>query len=291
MKDQSGLNINKLLEGLHDILKHGSLEEVAKSKAQQRLMGMVHAAQKGEKPASKKVADIAKSMGKKDVTDFAKTKHKGLPAKVAEECGCDDTMTDEELDMFSRHAGTKGRHNMNNPWNSLHKKGRHFKSRLRKEDADVEECAGVGIITKQNSTADVNSKTPQKNLDAFNLEEAMVDMCETQLKENEIRKGTQRAVPGLATWDKLDNNNSPYAAYRYGVALAGSPSENMDQHGPVGGKFVTIGYTDEDNHIINQAAKSMGVTSTKHGSKTSQELADVNVKSIVARIKKNKYGV
>jgi hypothetical protein len=45
-------------------------------------MGMVHAAKKGEKPASKEVAKVAKGMGKKDAEDFAKTKHKGLPEKA-----------------------------------------------------------------------------------------------------------------------------------------------------------------------------------------------------------------
>lgn len=63
------------------------LGEKAVSKKQQRFMGMVHAAQKGEKPASKEVAKVAKSMKKSDVTDFAKTKHKGLPTKKkADEC-------------------------------------------------------------------------------------------------------------------------------------------------------------------------------------------------------------
>jgi len=56
----------------------------AKSKAQQRFFGMVHAAQKGEKPASGKVAKVAKSISKKDAKDFASTKQKGLPEKVAE---------------------------------------------------------------------------------------------------------------------------------------------------------------------------------------------------------------
>ena len=37
-----------------------------------------------------------------------------------------------------------------------------------KQDVE-EEAAGVGIITKQNSTADVNKNTPRKNLKAFNL--------------------------------------------------------------------------------------------------------------------------
>jgi hypothetical protein len=58
------------------------IAEKAVSKKQQRFMGMVHAAQKGEKPASKEVSKVAKSMGKKDAEDFAKTKHKGLPEKA-----------------------------------------------------------------------------------------------------------------------------------------------------------------------------------------------------------------
>jgi hypothetical protein len=58
------------------------IAEKAVSKKQQRFMGMVHAAQKGEKPASKEVGKVAKSMGKKDAEDFAKTKHKGLPEKA-----------------------------------------------------------------------------------------------------------------------------------------------------------------------------------------------------------------
>jgi hypothetical protein len=59
-----------------------AIQEKAVSKKQQRFMGMVHAAQKGEKPASKEVAKAAKGMKKKDAEDFASTKHKGLPEKV-----------------------------------------------------------------------------------------------------------------------------------------------------------------------------------------------------------------
>jgi hypothetical protein len=59
-----------------------AIQEKAVSKKQQKFMGMVHAAQKGEKPASKEVAKVAKSMKKKDAEDFASTKHKGLPEKV-----------------------------------------------------------------------------------------------------------------------------------------------------------------------------------------------------------------
>jgi len=58
----------------------------AKSKAQQRFMGMVHAAQKGDmKNPSPEVEKAADSMSDKDAKDFASTKHKGLPNKVKSE--------------------------------------------------------------------------------------------------------------------------------------------------------------------------------------------------------------
>jgi hypothetical protein len=59
------------------------IAEKAVSKKQQRFMGMVSAAKKGEKPASKEVAKVAKTMKKGDAEDFASTKHKGLPEKAA----------------------------------------------------------------------------------------------------------------------------------------------------------------------------------------------------------------
>ena len=55
----------------------------AKSKSQQRLFGMAHAYNKGELPdASPEVKALAKSLKKKRVKEFAKTKHKGLPNKA-----------------------------------------------------------------------------------------------------------------------------------------------------------------------------------------------------------------
>ena len=48
-------------------------------------MGMVRATQKGEDPASAKVAKAAQSMDPEDTEDFASTKHKGLPEKKKEE--------------------------------------------------------------------------------------------------------------------------------------------------------------------------------------------------------------
>jgi hypothetical protein len=65
-----------------NVSKKEEVEEKAVSKKQQKFMGMVHAAQKGEKPASKEVAKVANEMPKKAAKDFASTKQKGLPEKV-----------------------------------------------------------------------------------------------------------------------------------------------------------------------------------------------------------------
>ena len=69
-----------------DHLGEDTIEEKALSKSQQRFMGMVYAAKKGETPASPEVAKAASGMSKKAAKDFAGTKHKGLPEKkVAKE--------------------------------------------------------------------------------------------------------------------------------------------------------------------------------------------------------------
>ena len=60
----------------------------AVSKKQQKFMGIVHGLQKGTvKPSevSKKAQNVAKQMKPTAATDFAATKHKGLPSKVKKE--------------------------------------------------------------------------------------------------------------------------------------------------------------------------------------------------------------
>lgn len=55
----------------------------AVSRSQQRFFGMVRAAQKGKKGMPASVQRAAKSISAGDAHDFAVTKHKGLPEKVA----------------------------------------------------------------------------------------------------------------------------------------------------------------------------------------------------------------
>jgi hypothetical protein len=79
---QTQRNIRRLNRVGQQGVAEGKITEKAVSKAQQKFMGMVHATQKGEKPASSEVAKVAKSMPKKAAKDFAQTKHKGLPQHV-----------------------------------------------------------------------------------------------------------------------------------------------------------------------------------------------------------------
>jgi len=72
---------------IKEIVGESKLNEKAVSKQQQKFFGMAHAMQKGEKVpgASKELKKVAKTMSKKDVKDFAKTKHEGLPKKKVKE--------------------------------------------------------------------------------------------------------------------------------------------------------------------------------------------------------------
>ena len=109
----------------------------------------------------------------------------------------------------------------------------------------------------------------------------------------ELRKGVAQSMSNLTIYDQLDNNNNPYLAYRFGIALAGSPNEDMDKRGAIGSDFVMADYTDADTVIRKGAEKVMGVRSTKSTGKGSQELDGkiINKTSVVAQPKLNKYGV
>ena len=71
-----------VLQKLHEKIELFKSAGCAKSRAQQRLFGMVHAVQEGEmKPPSKEVAELAKEVKKTDAEEIASTKHKGLPER------------------------------------------------------------------------------------------------------------------------------------------------------------------------------------------------------------------
>lgn len=109
-----------------------------------------------------------------------------------------------------------------------------------------------------------------------------------------LRKSAREATPNMTSYDKLDNNNHPYLAYRFGIALAGSPDneDNMYKEGPNGGNFTIIDFSEGDAEIRRGAERKMGVPpgeSTGPGSKELDRV--VNKVSPVAKPKPNQFGV
>lgn len=109
-----------------------------------------------------------------------------------------------------------------------------------------------------------------------------------------LRKTVKQSMPNLTSSGNLDNNNHPYLAYRFGVALASSPDlEKFDDKGPLGSDLSMVDYTDADREIRQAAAKRMGVHFDRGTGKGSEELPDsiINKTSPVAQSKRNKFGV
>ena len=94
-EEEDVTNVNKGEDDQDPIQKKGpdgmpaesNLQEKSVSKQQQKIMGLALSVKRGDTPkskVSKKVQDMAKEMSKKDLKDFASTKHKGLPKTVDE---------------------------------------------------------------------------------------------------------------------------------------------------------------------------------------------------------------
>ena len=115
----------------------------------------------------------------------------------------------------------------------------------------------------------------------------------TEESKNKInlRRGTTQGLPNVHSYPELSGSTDPYLAYRFGVQLASSPLTDNNHSSPTGSEFVTIGYSDADQEILDHARKAFGIKRTVHGSKGSDELNGIGVNSPTAPKKKNKYGV
>ena len=111
------------------------------------------------------------------------------------------------------------------------------------------------------------------------------------IERGKLRKSTRQSLSNIDSYPYLDNNQHPYVAYRFGMALARSPDDVTNQLGPTGSEFVTVGYSDADQEIIDHARKEFGLKTRKHSGKGSEELEKINKVSPVAKPKPNKYGV
>ena len=106
-----------------------------------------------------------------------------------------------------------------------------------------------------------------------------------------LRKATTQSLSNIQSYPYLDNANHPYTAYRFGVALARSPSDVDYLEGPIGTEFTTLGYSAADQEIIDHTRKEFGLPVRKHSTNGSAELDTANKTSPIAKPKRNRYGV
>jgi hypothetical protein len=103
------------------------------------------------------------------------------------------------------------------------------------------------------------------------------------------------AIKNATTYPSMNQSTgSAYLGWRMGVALAGAPDYPTKQAADnwIGGDPLLSPYTEEENEMINAAAKQVGGGKRQTwSSNRSLETADTNKTSAVAKPKKNRYGV
>lgn len=168
------------------------------------------------------------------------------------------------------------------------------------QEVEATEEFGVGKITAQNTTADVNASTPGKNLRAFKLAEEIKqleqELHEAKVSQGHISKRQQQASRGIHKFADAERWNADYVQYRTMIAAGmtdGTNTPDMDAKSWVGKHKVAYPYTDEEVEKLKKAYKAAGANhqDLNHGDLRSQELDSTNKVSPVAKPKKNKYGV
>ncbi len=112
-----------------------------------------------------------------------------------------------------------------------------------------------------------------------------------------IDKEKKAAMKNALTMPDLNmstGRGGAYMNYRMAIALAGAPNfpTKMEADNWIGGDPLLSSYTEEEFEMVKAAAKQVGAGTIQNWSgNRSQEIADVNKTSPVAKPKKNKYGV
>lgn len=111
----------------------------------------------------------------------------------------------------------------------------------------------------------------------------------------QMSKDQKASMQNASTLPALNmSTGSAYMNYRMGIALAGAPDypTKMEADNWIGGDPLLSTYTEEEFEMIKKAAMQVGAGTIQNWSgKRSEEVADVNKSSPVAKPKRNKYGV
>lgn len=124
------------------------------------------------------------------------------------------------------------------------------------------------------------------------LDSDMIAEAGPMQKINKTQKAAMKnasTIPGLNM-----STGSSYMNYRMGIALAGAPNfpAGGEADNWIGGDPLISTYTEEEFEMVKAAAKQVGAGKIQNWSgKRSEEVADVNKVSTIAKPKKNQYGV
>jgi hypothetical protein len=220
------------------------VSEKAKSKAQQRFFGMVHAMQKGKKVpgASSELKGVAKDIGKKDAKDFAKTKHKGLPNHVDETSFEDHGVSEESKGL----------------WANIHAKRERIKNgsgeHMRKPGS---KGAPTASALKKSATEDVAEGFPriQKGIQKYTQKEKKVKES-TYMKITQLTEGAMK--------DLLINfHNEVHSHMGDGSMFDLKKANNLQQAEEIlkalvkhGDEYEGLNITNQ-NELVSQAMKSL----------------------------------
>lgn len=115
-------------------------------------------------------------------------------------------------------------------------------------------------------------------------------------KAGKVPRRYQDATRGLNKFSDGDRWNGDYTQYRLGLALAQTDGKTMpeaDKESWVGKSKVTFPYTEEEQEMLKLAYKAVNADydDLNKGDLRSMEGDTINKSSVVAKPKKNKYGV
>ena len=173
-----------------------NIEEKSLSRAQQRFMGMVYAAKKGETPASPEVAKAASGMSKKAAKDFAKTKHEGLPEKkeTKEEVSLVDKILAEASDarLMAQKARREGKNKIQASRMRTAKVSVAANQMMRDED-DRKEKAKEDI--KRGKSAKTGAERAEAIRGATRVKAAkIIQQTEREKREEKVRARKERKI-------------------------------------------------------------------------------------------------
>ena len=110
-----------------------------------------------------------------------------------------------------------------------------------------------------------------------------------------LNKSYKASMKGMITMpDQNSSSGSSYLNYRMGIALAGAPDYPTEMAADtwLAGDPLISTYTEEEFEMVKKAAEQVGGGKIENWSgKRSQEMADTNKTSTVAKVKRNKYGI